>query len=81
MAEEKTGIMATLSGSAGKWIGIGLLAGGLALGTWAVIKSGKKKPAQLSGVGKKKSKKSGKHTCGKKCKSNKARYMIKGFGC
>lgn len=65
-----------LSKTAQKWIGIGLLAGGLAIGTYAIVKNGKKGGKALNGVCKRR-KKIGKHTSGKKGK--KAKYLLKGF--
>ena len=69
-----------LSKTAQKWIGIGLLVGGLGIGTYAIVKKSKCKDGKsLNGV-KKSKKRIGKHTSGKKSKkSSRAKYLLKGF--
>lgn len=66
MANSESKSTISLSGKTGMWVGIGLLAGGIALGAYALTKKNKsaKKTGKLSGCGStkkgKKSKKSGK---------------------
>lgn len=74
--DKKDGTILGLSQKTMKYIGYGLLAGGVVLGGYAIYKTtSKKKSGALSGTGKRKSKKIGKHQSGKK----KAKYLLKGF--
>lgn len=88
MAESNTSLTATLSGKTGKTIGIALLAGGVALGAYAIYKGSKKSQKALSGVGGKRKKKKHQSAPKKKAGKNKStatkkakrqRLLLKGF--
>ena len=75
----------SLSGKTGKWLGIGLVATGVLLGGYALLKPSKKEGQKaLSGVSRKRKKKGTSKPNGKKSKQskkskNKGRLLLKGF--